>query len=71
MTALQGQTVMTKEYSYQDIPNTLNSISWQLKRIAEALESIDERQQRETAPANPKVESTLLRKLLEKKDLEI
>lgn len=28
----------------EDLPMTMNSISWQLKRIAEALESIDQRQ---------------------------
>ena len=32
---------MLKEYTTKD---TLNSISWQLKRIAEVLESIDQRQ---------------------------
>jgi hypothetical protein len=32
---------MAKEYTYEDMPNTLNSISWQLKRIADALENID------------------------------
>jgi DNA repair ATPase RecN len=32
---------MTKIYTYEDIPNTLNSISWQLKRIADQLENIN------------------------------
>lgn len=32
---------MTNKYTMDDIPMILNSISWQLKRIADALESND------------------------------
>lgn len=37
---------MAQNYTFDDIPLMMNSISWQLKRIAEALESIDSRQRR-------------------------
>jgi hypothetical protein len=30
---------MSKQYTLDDIPNILNSISWQLKRIADSLEN--------------------------------
>lgn len=33
---------MTNKYTFEDIPQILNSISWQLKRIADSLEKEDE-----------------------------
>lgn len=33
---------MTNKYTIEDIPQILNSISWQLKRIADSLEKEDE-----------------------------
>ena len=62
---------MSKNYTWDDVPNTLNSISWQLKCIAEALDDMNHRQ----AAQEPKIEqsqplsfeSTKLRSLL--KDL--
>ena len=33
-----------REYTMEDLPMTMNSISWQLKRIAETLEEINQRQ---------------------------
>lgn len=48
---------MTK-YTYDDIPNILNSISWNLKRIADSLEenksSTDNKSLNETAKTNIK-----------------
>lgn len=38
---------MSKNYTWEDVPNTLNSISWQLKCIAESLDSINQRQRRD------------------------
>ena len=47
---------MNKEYSPQD---TLNSISWQLKRIADALETIVEQTQPTTTKPNQKLKDLL------------
>ena len=33
---------MTNKYTFEDIPQILNSISWQLKRIADSLEKDNE-----------------------------
>jgi hypothetical protein len=33
---------MTNKYTFEDIPQILNSISWQLKRIADSLEKEDD-----------------------------
>ena len=44
-----------KNYTMQDVPNILNSISWQLKRIADSLENDADQQLRveETTVENP------------------
>ena len=61
---------MTKKSTWEDVPNTLNSICWQLKCIAETLDSINQRQKRSEQPeeikpiASNSVHSSKLRRLL-------
>jgi hypothetical protein len=50
-----------KEYTMEDLPMTMNSISWQLKRIAEALESINQRQRNQEISQMCKEESELFK----------
>lgn len=62
---------MAKEYTQQDVPMTLNSISWQLKRIADSLENIDNRLRNQEIhqmylEERAQYQSTKLRDLLDK-----
>jgi hypothetical protein len=58
---------MAKQYTYDDIPNILNSISWQLKRIADSLEdSQEDSNSNELTPTvSPTVQLSKLRQLIE------
>jgi len=52
---------MAKEYTTNDI---LNSISWQLKRIADSLEKIEEKSDKTSTSNNASTDSTRLKDFL-------
>jgi len=50
---------MTNKYTMDDIPMILSSISWQLKRIADVMESDNQIDEREYQTESPKIRELL------------
>jgi hypothetical protein len=56
---------MAKNSTWEDVPNILNSICWQLKCIAETLDSINQREKEQEPKLDPQpVSSSKLRSML-------